>query len=134
MTTLGVPSSFVAPAETERVVGSGSEPAFVNSWGAAAATPLAAFGGLRFYKTRERVYVSGATTGGTPPSVVTTLPDGYRPAYTVIVSHHMGGIMSINDAVSTPGEAAGSVATSGELSVASATEANVVFGFSYRVA
>ncbi len=129
-----IPAPGTPPAETERVVGSGSEPAFVNSWGAAAATPLAAFGGLRFYKTRERVYVSGATKGGTPPSVVFTLPTGYRPAYTEVLTHHIGGILAISDDLTTPGEAVGAVATNGEVTVTSAAQANVIFRIDFRVA
>lgn len=122
-----------ASAPPEHEVGALGEPAFVNSWTAAAATPDAAFGPLRFYKQNGRCYVAGSAAGGTPPSVVFTLPAGYRPAYTEIVSHHLGGIMSISDDASTPGEASGSAATNGEVSVASSVEDNVVFRFDFRI-
>lgn len=57
-------------------------PDFQNGWGAV--TPI----GQLFYRYREPGFVDviGVVDGGTPGSVITTLPEGYRPSANVFVN------------------------------------------------
>lgn len=62
--------------ERWRVVGSESDPTFENSW----VNYSTATGVLRFLKDPLGVvHINGVVKTGTPPSVVFTLPPGYRP-------------------------------------------------------
>lgn len=67
----------VQPPEDIRTFGSTGNPAYVNLW----ANKGAAWQVGGFYKDHlSRVHLAGVVTGGTPPSTMTTLPVGYRPA------------------------------------------------------
>ena len=114
--------------EAWRYVGDPGEPDFVDG-SEAAATPLAALGGLRFYRLSGRVHVEGVAAI-TPPGVLFTLPAGYRPEF-YVNEHHCE---SVSDDGMTSGEAAVLIAPDGAVGVTSADEANVSVRLDFRAA
>ena len=78
------------PVDPWHVVGSGGgEPAFTSPW---TTSGPATYGGLRFKKDPlGRVFIQGSIGGGTTGTSVFTLPAGYRPSFTQILSNVQSG-------------------------------------------
>lgn len=80
--------------EAPHIVGGAGEPALQNSWVNYTGAPVGGYAVTRFWKDPlGMVHVQGMVEAGTPPSVVFTLPAGYRPGKILILpTYTFGGV------------------------------------------